>query len=161
MNISARRRGAPERDLGDLEAFYRRHVEDVTRFVSRRFDEPHTVADVVADVFLAVVDSGDYAYRSAARNERAWLRSAVASPDGTTPAPAAAAAAGAILAVVPGGSSTPAYAVEAQKGGTVKITFHDALKVIDDRAKMGALETELRAAGINVVVDASAPHLCQ
>jgi RNA polymerase sigma factor (sigma-70 family) len=44
----------------------------VTRFVARRFDDPHTVADVVADVFLAVVDSGD-AYRSAARNERAWL----------------------------------------------------------------------------------------
>jgi RNA polymerase sigma-70 factor (ECF subfamily) len=58
--------------MGDLEAFYRRHVEDVTRFVSRRFDDPHTVADVVADIFLAVVDSGD-AYRSAARNERAWL----------------------------------------------------------------------------------------
>lgn len=56
----------------DLEAFYRRHVEDVTRFVGRRFDDPHTVADVVGDVFLAVVDSGD-AYRSAARNERAWL----------------------------------------------------------------------------------------
>lgn len=44
----------------------------MTRFVSRRFDDPHTVADVVADVFLAVVDSGA-AYRSAARNERAWL----------------------------------------------------------------------------------------
>lgn len=72
MEISARRRGDPARDLGDLEAFYRRHVEDVTRFVSRRFDDPHTVADVVADVFLAVVDSGG-AYRSAARNERAWL----------------------------------------------------------------------------------------
>jgi RNA polymerase sigma factor (sigma-70 family) len=72
VNRPVRRRGDPARDPGDLEAFYRRHVEDVTRFVSRRFDDPHTVADVVADVFLAVVDSGD-AYRSAARNERAWL----------------------------------------------------------------------------------------
>lgn len=72
MSISARRRGDPAKDLEDLEAFYRRHVGDVTRFASRRFDDPHTVADVVADVFLAVVDSGD-AYRSAARNERAWL----------------------------------------------------------------------------------------
>ncbi|MFI0895530.1 RNA polymerase sigma factor [Streptomyces sp. NPDC020983] len=58
--------------MAQLEAFYRRHVEDMTRFVGRRFDDPHTVADVVADVFLAVVDSGD-AYRSAARDERAWL----------------------------------------------------------------------------------------
>ncbi|MEW1860617.1 sigma-70 family RNA polymerase sigma factor [Streptomyces sp. NPDC088194] len=80
MDISARRRGDPAgssargrvRDLEDLEGFYRRHVDDVTRFVGRRFDDPHTVADVVADIFLAVVDSGD-AYRSAARNERAWL----------------------------------------------------------------------------------------
>lgn len=73
---------------------------------------------------------------------------------------AAAAAVGAILAVVPGGASTPAYAVETQKGGAVKITFHDALKVIHDRAQVEALETRLRAAGINVVVNASTPYLC-
>jgi RNA polymerase sigma-70 factor, ECF subfamily len=59
-------------DLAHLGEYYRRHVDDVTCFVARRFDDPHTVADVVADVFLAVVDSGD-AYRSAARDERAWL----------------------------------------------------------------------------------------
>ncbi|WP_255951647.1 RNA polymerase sigma factor [Streptomyces odontomachi] len=72
--MSKRHRGDPAspRHIEDLERFYRRHVDDVTRFVARRFDDPHTVADVVADVFLAVVDSGD-AYRSAARNERAWL----------------------------------------------------------------------------------------
>jgi hypothetical protein len=73
---------------------------------------------------------------------------------------AAAAAVGAILAVVPGGASTPAYAVETQKGGAVKITFHDALKVVHDRAQVEALETRLRAAGINVVVNASTPYLC-
>jgi hypothetical protein len=73
----------------------------------------------------------------------------------------AAAAVGAILAVVPGGGSTPAYAVETQKSGVVKITFHDALKAIHDRAEVEALETKLRAAGINVVVDASTPYLCQ
>jgi hypothetical protein len=73
----------------------------------------------------------------------------------------AAAAVGAILPVVPGGGSTPAYAVETQKGGTVKITIHDALKVIHNRPRMEALETKLRVAGINVVVDASAPYLCQ
>ncbi|WP_322974311.1 RNA polymerase sigma factor [Actinacidiphila epipremni] len=88
MNVTARRRGDPESgsageadapgekgrvgDLAELEAFYRRHVEDVTRFVGRRFDDPHTVADVVADIFLAVVDSGE-AYRTAARDERSWL----------------------------------------------------------------------------------------
>lgn len=74
MSISTRHRGDPgsPRDLEELERFYRRHIDDVTRFVARRFDDPHTVADVVADVFLAVVDSGDV-YRSAARNERAWL----------------------------------------------------------------------------------------
>lgn len=69
-----RRRGDPgsPSDLAHLGEYYRRHVDDVTRFVARRFNDPHTVADVVADVFLAVVDSGD-AYRSAARDERAWL----------------------------------------------------------------------------------------
>lgn len=89
METPARRRGDPARrggpgrprksrpardtaELADLEAFYRRHVDGMTRFVGRRFDDPHTVADVVADIFLAVVDSGD-AFRSAARDERAWL----------------------------------------------------------------------------------------
>jgi RNA polymerase sigma-70 factor (ECF subfamily) len=74
VDVSTRRRGdpAPDRDLRHLEGYYRRHVEDVTRFVARRFDDPHTVADVVADVFLAVLDSGD-AYRVGAQDERAWL----------------------------------------------------------------------------------------
>ena len=40
-----------------LEAFYREHVEAVQRFVVRRVDDPHTAADLTADVFLAAIDS--------------------------------------------------------------------------------------------------------
>jgi RNA polymerase sigma factor (sigma-70 family) len=40
-----------------LEAFYRDHVELVQRFVARRVGDPHTAADLTADVFLAAIDS--------------------------------------------------------------------------------------------------------
>lgn len=46
-----------------FEAFYRRHVEAVTRFLARRVDAPHTVADLVAEVFVAVLDSA-HTYRA-------------------------------------------------------------------------------------------------
>ncbi|WP_246561988.1 RNA polymerase sigma factor [Streptomyces roseirectus] len=55
-----------------LEGFYRRHVGAVTRFVARRVDDPHTVADLVAEVFLAVLDSG-HTYRARLGSETAWL----------------------------------------------------------------------------------------
>lgn len=73
---------------------------------------------------------------------------------------AAAAAVGVVLAVVPGGGSTPAYAVEVQKDGAVKVTAHEARNLISDKAQVEALESKLRAAGINVVQDATGPYTC-
>ncbi|WP_329091295.1 MULTISPECIES: RNA polymerase sigma factor [unclassified Streptosporangium] len=55
-----------------FEAFYRRHVEAVTRFLARRVDDPHTVADLVAEVFVAVLDSA-HTYRSGLGSEIGWL----------------------------------------------------------------------------------------
>ncbi|MEO3889579.1 sigma-70 family RNA polymerase sigma factor [Nonomuraea sp. B5E05] len=55
-----------------FEAFYRRHVDAVTRFLARRVDDPHTVADLVAEVFIAVLDSA-HTYRADLGTEIAWL----------------------------------------------------------------------------------------
>lgn len=55
-----------------FEDFYRRHVEAVTRFLARRVADPHTVADLVADVFVAVLDSA-HTYRPERGSEIAWL----------------------------------------------------------------------------------------
>jgi RNA polymerase sigma-70 factor (ECF subfamily) len=49
-------------DPDAFEAFYRRHVADVSRFVARRVDDPYTAADLTADVFLAIIDSA-HTYR--------------------------------------------------------------------------------------------------
>lgn len=45
------------RDPAAFEVFYRLHVATVTRFVARRVADPHTVADLTAEVFLAVIGS--------------------------------------------------------------------------------------------------------
>jgi RNA polymerase sigma factor (sigma-70 family) len=55
-----------------FEAFYRRHVEAVALFLARRVADPHTVADLVADVFLAALDSA-HTYRSGLGSEIGWL----------------------------------------------------------------------------------------
>jgi RNA polymerase sigma factor (sigma-70 family) len=55
-----------------FEAFYRRHIEMVTRFVARRVDDPQLVADLVADVFVAVLDSA-HTYRADRGTEVEWL----------------------------------------------------------------------------------------
>lgn len=55
-----------------FEAFYRRHVDAITRFLARRVDDPHTVADLVAEVFVAVLDSA-HTYRAGLGSEIAWL----------------------------------------------------------------------------------------
>ncbi|MFD5319994.1 RNA polymerase sigma factor [Streptomyces sp. NPDC127098] len=71
----ARSRGGPAaaaRDPELFEEFYRAHVDAVTRFLARRLDDPHTVADLTAEVFLAVIDSG-HTYRPALGSERGWL----------------------------------------------------------------------------------------
>ena len=60
------------RDPDAFEAFYREHLPWVRRFVARRVDDPHTAADLTADIFLAVVD-GAAGYRSEAGSPAAWL----------------------------------------------------------------------------------------
>ncbi|RYC12901.1 RNA polymerase sigma factor [Nocardioides zhouii] len=60
------------RDPDAFEAFYREHLPWVRRFVARRVDDPHTAADLTADIFLAVVDSAS-GYRSSVGTPAAWL----------------------------------------------------------------------------------------
>lgn len=55
-----------------FERFYRRHIDVVTRYVARRVDDPHLVADLVADVFVAVIDSA-HTYRADRGTEVEWL----------------------------------------------------------------------------------------
>ncbi|MBL1065427.1 RNA polymerase sigma factor [Streptomyces sp. 7-21] len=74
MKKTARGSGpaAAARDPAAFEEFYRRHVNEVTRFVARRSEDPHDVADLTAEVFLAVIDSG-HTYRKSRGSETAWL----------------------------------------------------------------------------------------
>ncbi|MGW0419486.1 RNA polymerase sigma factor [Streptomyces sp. NPDC003015] len=68
-------RGGPRaaaRDPQLFEEFYRRHVEAITSFVARRVTDPHTVADLTAEIFLAVLDSA-HTYRASRGSERGWL----------------------------------------------------------------------------------------
>jgi RNA polymerase sigma factor (sigma-70 family) len=55
-----------------FEAFYRRHVDAVMKFVARRVSDPHLAADLTADVFLAVLDSA-HTYVPGRGSEIAWL----------------------------------------------------------------------------------------
>ncbi|MFI6513837.1 RNA polymerase sigma factor [Streptosporangium sp. NPDC050855] len=55
-----------------FEVFYRRHFDAVTRFLARRAEDPHAVADLTAEVFLAVLDSA-HTYRPDLGSEIAWL----------------------------------------------------------------------------------------
>jgi RNA polymerase sigma factor (sigma-70 family) len=59
-------------DAAILESFYTEHVEAVLRFVARRVDDPHTAADLTAEVFLAAIDSAP-AYRPELGAPGAWL----------------------------------------------------------------------------------------
>jgi RNA polymerase sigma factor (sigma-70 family) len=59
-------------DPAALEAFYREHVEAVTRFVVRRVADPYLAADLTADVFLAAIDAAG-SYRPDRGAPRAWL----------------------------------------------------------------------------------------
>ncbi|WP_081240885.1 RNA polymerase sigma factor [Streptomyces viridosporus] len=63
---------AAVRDPQLFEEFYRRHVDAVMRFVARRVDDPHTAADLTAEIFLAVLDSA-HSYRPGLGSETAWL----------------------------------------------------------------------------------------
>jgi RNA polymerase sigma-70 factor, ECF subfamily len=59
-------------DQDALEAFYRDHVDAVQRFVTRRIDDAHLVADLTAEVFLAAIDGAE-AYSAARGPLIAWL----------------------------------------------------------------------------------------
>ena len=60
------------RDADAFEAFYRQHLPWVRRFVARRVDDPHTAADLTADIFVAVID-GAARYRATSGTPAAWL----------------------------------------------------------------------------------------
>jgi RNA polymerase sigma factor (sigma-70 family) len=59
-------------DPAVFEALYRRRVDAVTRFVARRVDDPHTAADLTAEVFLVVIDSA-HTYRPELGTEIGWI----------------------------------------------------------------------------------------
>ncbi|MGX5182881.1 RNA polymerase sigma factor [Streptomyces avermitilis] len=75
MDGAERLRSGPAAAVRDpqlFEEFYRRHVDAVMRFVARRVDDPHTAADLTAEIFLAVLDSA-HTYRPRLGGETAWL----------------------------------------------------------------------------------------
>ncbi|MFD3504800.1 RNA polymerase sigma factor [Streptomyces sp. NPDC058678] len=75
MDGAERLRGGPAEAVRDpqlFEEFYRRHVDAVMRFVARRVDDPHTAADLTAEIFIAVLDSA-HSYRPRLGSETAWL----------------------------------------------------------------------------------------
>ena len=75
MDGAERLRGGPAAAVRDpqlFEEFYRRHVDAVMRFVARRVDDPHTAADLTAEIFLAVLDSA-HPYRPHLGSDTAWL----------------------------------------------------------------------------------------
>lgn len=55
-----------------FEVFYRRHVEEVHRFIARRVGDPHTAADLTADVFMAVIEASA-SYRPDRGTPIAWV----------------------------------------------------------------------------------------
>ncbi|MFI7704473.1 RNA polymerase sigma factor [Nonomuraea sp. NPDC049480] len=59
-------------DPAAFEAFYRRHVDAVLKFVARRVSDPHLAADLTADIFLAVLDSA-HTYVPGRGSEIGWL----------------------------------------------------------------------------------------
>ncbi|WP_200953301.1 RNA polymerase sigma factor [Agromyces sp. Root81] len=60
------------RDRAVLEWFYRAHLDAVENFVARRVRDPHTAADVTADVFLAAMTTASR-YDPDRGSARAWL----------------------------------------------------------------------------------------
>lgn len=60
------------RDPDLFETFYREHLDAVQRFVARRVADPHLVADLTAEVFLAVIRSA-HTYRPDRGSVVGWL----------------------------------------------------------------------------------------
>ena len=63
---------AAGRDPRAFETFYLATVNDVIGFFTRRVPDPHQVADLTADVYLAVLTSA-HTYRESRGSPRAWL----------------------------------------------------------------------------------------
>jgi RNA polymerase sigma factor (sigma-70 family) len=59
-------------DAEAFESFYREHVDAVLRYATRRTDDPHDAADLVAEVFLAAIRSAP-GYREELGSPLAWL----------------------------------------------------------------------------------------
>ena len=59
-------------DPAAFEAFYRRHVVAVGRFMTRRVTDPHLVADLTAEVFGEAIRSA-HTYRRSRGSELGWL----------------------------------------------------------------------------------------
>jgi len=59
-------------DPAAFEVFYRQNVTLVMRFVARRVADPHAIADLTAEVFLAVIGSA-HTYRPSRGSQLAWL----------------------------------------------------------------------------------------
>jgi RNA polymerase sigma factor (sigma-70 family) len=55
-----------------FDRFYRRHVEAVGRFIARRVSDPHTVADLTAEVFIAIIGSA-HTYRPDRGSILGWV----------------------------------------------------------------------------------------
>jgi RNA polymerase sigma factor (sigma-70 family) len=55
-----------------FEAFYLQHFDAMTRFIARRVADPHAVADLTAEVFLAALHSR-HTYRPGRGSETGWL----------------------------------------------------------------------------------------
>ena len=55
-----------------FEVFYLRHFDRVTSFITRRVGDPNEVADLTAEVFIAVLSSAT-GYRADKGSEIAWL----------------------------------------------------------------------------------------
>lgn len=62
----------PSRDPAIFEAFYRETVHDVERFIARRVTDPHVVADLTADCFVAAIEHLD-TYQPHRGSPRAWI----------------------------------------------------------------------------------------
>jgi RNA polymerase sigma factor (sigma-70 family) len=76
MEARSARAEPPVRSIGSDPAafteFYRAHVDEVTRFVTRRVADPQLAADLTADVFLAVIEAAAD-YRGSFGGPRTWL----------------------------------------------------------------------------------------
>jgi RNA polymerase sigma-70 factor, ECF subfamily len=60
------------RDADAFEVFYRATVDDVIGFFTRRVLDPHSVADLTADTYVAVLSSA-HTYSASRGSPRAWL----------------------------------------------------------------------------------------